>query len=304
MTPWLFWLGLLGIPGGNPATPRIWLEIATGQTPARARGIADAFQKDRHLGNRVLQVLIVDPRTGFDGQDTRVWVGPFFRRLDAFSSGLALLESRQLEVFSLRRIDGSPVSLQLPGPARKRLKLSGVQAPWPQLGVALGPQVAGFSSPSARMPPLSSAVARLGYRDEVWIQGEAESCEEEHCRRWFHAVTPSPHRLAWFPAGHVVPVGVIRSQKNPEGKLERYTVALRVGSREGQASGMAMIFLGGRRPLRWFFRRKGFTGGRMIRQENGSWGVSSAVGMIGLSTGPDWLPVESLFRSTGRRQFF
>ncbi|PKN46989.1 MAG: hypothetical protein CVU59_04345 [Deltaproteobacteria bacterium HGW-Deltaproteobacteria-17] len=306
--PALFWFGwILGATATAPVrSPQIWLEIADRQTPRQARSIADRFQPDRHLGNRTQQVLIVDPGTGGEGQDVRVWLGPFTRRVEAFSRGLALLEDPVAPVvaFSLRRFDGVAVSLQVPGTSRGQLRLARVEPPYPQLGVALYPQVGGFIHPEARLPRFLSAIVRLGYRDEVWIQGETEVCEQAQCRRWFYAVTPSPHRLAWFPAGQVVPVGNIRSQKTPDGQLERYTAVVRTGRSDTVSTGLAMSFLGSRRPLRWVFRRKGFTEGRLSRQEDGTWGVFTGSGTIPLGAGPSWLPVESLFKSAGRRQFF
>jgi hypothetical protein len=306
--PGLFWFGwILSATAPAPVrAPQIWLEIAGRQTPSQARTFADRFQPDRHLGNRTLQVLIVDPGTGGEGQDVRVWIGPFNRRVVAFSRGLALLEDPVSPVgaFSLRRFDGVAVSLQVPGPSRGQLRLARVQAPYPQLGVALYPQVSGYVHPEGRLPRFSSAIVRLGYRDEVWIQGETEVCEQDQCRRWFYAVTPAPHRLAWFPAGQVVPVGNIRSQKDLQGQLERYTAVVRTGRSGDSATRLAMSFLGSRRPLRWVFRKKGFSEGRLQRQEDGSWGVFTGSGTIPLGQGPAWLPVESLFRSAGRRQFF
>lgn len=304
----LFWFGwILCVPAPAPVRPpQIWLEIADRQTAVQARSIADRFQSDRHMGNRTRQVLIVDPGTGAEGQDVRVWIGPFTRRVEAFSRGLALLEDPVAPVtaFQLRRFDGVAVSLQVPGPSRAQLRLARVRPPYPQLGVALYPQVAGFVHPEARLPRFASAVVKLGYRDEVWIQGETEVCERTLCRRWFYAVTPAPHRMAWFPAGQVVPVGNIRSQKTPDGQLERYTAVLRTGRSSDQSLGLAMSFLGNRRPLRWVFRKKDFSEGRLMRQEDGSWGVFTGSGIISLGAGPTWLPVESLFRSAGRRQFF
>jgi len=302
---WTAWF--LCVPASAPVrTPQIWLEIADRQTAVQARSLADRFQPDRHMGNRTQQVLIVDPGTGAEGQDVRVWLGPFSRRVEAFSRGLALLEDPAAPVssFSLRRFDGVAVSLQVPGPSRGQLRLARVRSPYPQLGVALFPQVAGFVHPEARTPRFSSAVVKLGYRDEVWIQAETEVCEQASCRRWFYAVTPAPHRLAWFLAGQVVPVGNIRSQRSSEGQLERYTAVLWTGRTGSLETGLAMSFLGSRRPLRWVFRKKGFTEGRLQRQEDGSWGVFTGSGMIPLGAGPTWLPVESLFRSAGRRQFF
>jgi hypothetical protein len=314
---WLAWFGVAPLffaqpsPGAKapPPAPRavpVWLEVAERQTPAQARALADRFQVDRHLGNRTRQILIVDPGTGTEGQDVRVWFGPFSRRVDAFTHGLALLEDpvAPVSAFQLRRFDGVPVTLQVPGPSRGRLRLARTRPPYPQLGVALFPQVAGFAHPDSRLPRFASAVARLSYRDEVWIQAETEVCDRDACRRWFYAVTPAPHRLAWFAAGQVVPVDGIRSQKTPAGQLERYTAVVRTGRSGDQDTGLAMSFLGSRRPLRWVFRKKGFTTGRLQRQEDGSWGVFTGSGIIPLGSGPSWLPVESLFRSAGRRQFF
>ena len=290
----------------QPRPPQVWLEVAERRTPVQARALADRFQLDRHLGNRTRQVLIVDPGTGAEGQDVRVWLGPYSRRVEAFTQGLALLEDpvAPVNAFQLRRFDGVAVSLQVPGPSRGQLRLSRTRDPWPQLGVALFPQVAGFVHPEARLPRYSAAVVRLGYRDEVWIQDETEVCERELCRRWFYAVTPAPHRLAWFQAGQVVPVGQVRSQKSADGRLERYTAVVRTGRTGDQDTGLAMSFLGNRRPLRWVFRKKGFTTGRLQRQEDGTWGVFTGSGILPLGAAPAWLPVESLFRSAGRRQFF
>lgn len=301
----LSWLWILTAAGPSKNAPAaLWVEVAGRLPPDAARARADALQSRRAEGNRLLQVLVLDPQGEGDG--ARVWVGPFFRRVEAFSYGLSLLEDsrRLVSSFSLRRFDGVPVSLQVPAASRMQLKLDRVRSPWPQVGVVLFPLVGGHFRPQAQMPPLQSAMVRLGYRDEVWIQDEAEVCEQGQCRRWFYAVTPAPHQLAWFPAGQVVPVSAIRSQKTPDGQVERYTAVLRTGAHRGEACGLAMSFLGNRRPLRWVFCRRGFADGRLVHQEDGSWGVFSPAGMISLGKTPSWLPVESLFRATSRRQFF
>lgn len=296
------------LPAGQvkPASTVFWVEVADHLPVEMARARADNLQTRRAEGNRLLQVLVLNPQNG-EQPDARVWIGPFLRRIEAFSYGLSLLEDSRQPVFSfsLRRFDGVPVNLQVPATSRQKLKLSRVQPPWPQMGIVMFPWVGGYFSPQAKLPPLGAAVVRLGYRDEVWIQEETEVCEDGYCRRWFYAVTPAPHRLLWFPAGHVVPVSAIRSQKTSDGQVERYMTVLRTGTRPGnEACGLAMSFFGNRRPLRWVFCHRHFSEGRLVRQEDGSWGVFSSSGMIPLGKSPMWLPVESLFRSASRRQFF
>ncbi len=305
---WLFWvLACWGAPpapaGAKNAPAAFWVEAADRLPPARAREMADALQSPRAQGNRLLQVMLLDPQGG-EGEGARVWVGPFFRRVEAFAYGLALLEERRAASFSLRRFDGVPVTLQVPAASRQQLKLSRVKPPWPQVGVVLFPLVGGYYRPLAQMPPLGAAVVRLGYRDEVWIQDETEVCEQGQCRRWFYAVTPAPHRLAWFPAGHVVPVSAIRSRKTPDGQVERYLAVVRTGEHAGEGCGLAFSFLGNRRPLRWTFCRRGFSEGRLVQQEDGNWGVFFSGGTIALGKSPAWLPVESLFRAASRKTFF
>ncbi len=284
--------------------PVYWLEIARRQTPTQARKMADRFHLGRHRGNRIREVLIVDPQSG--AADVRVWLGPFSMRQDAFRTGLRLLGDPSLAVpdFSIRRMDGAAVSLQMPGALRKQLSLPDVMEPWPQIGISLMPHVTGYARPMARLPRLAHATVTLGYRDEVWIQGEQEICEDGNCRRWFHAVTPAPHRLAWFPAGQIAPVDNIRGIRSREGKLEQYTAVVQTGRTGDVHNGVAMVFLGNRRPQRWTFQRRGFYTGRLVRQENNQWAVHTPQGVIPLPRNPAWLPVDSLFSSSGRRQFF
>ncbi len=283
-----------------------WLEVASSPSLGAIKRMVSAMGKDAVRDGDVVHVLVLPPEEEEEHPEYRLLFGPFDSGSEAFGYGLSLLHRERIESFSVTDVHASARIMRIPRRKRRALVPFSVPKPYPAMGITLASRVLGYSAPASPLPPMESAVASLAYRDEFWILGERQVCTKARCRRWYYGLTPAPHKLAWVPAGFVVPVSKVRSVKNDAGELIAYTVVDWYARTQHTWHWWAAIFSPGRRPLRWQLDTPRFFYLRLVRGEE-YWKVMDARNVVHAQykrSQAQWRPVQALFSSKSRREVF
>ncbi len=284
--------------------PSIWVSLGRTASRDQAAALRARVKGGDQLGNSLHNYLIVMDEEA-ETLPVRLVVGPFTTKSTAFQFGYRHLSEGRVSSFSITGLDGAPLSLKMRRSQRKRL-LKGCTPPYPTLGIVLNPTTLGWNTPTRTIGARKTAAATLGYRDEVWLLQERSLCVKGNCHRWFQGLTPRPHRLLWFQAGHVVPLRSVRSVRDAKGKRINYTAVTHIGKRGRQILYMALRFMPRHPPYRHLFLLPRLFYLKLSRDKVGKWKAVDRRGIeqYQLSTYSQWRPVSTLFRRHRRSTFF
>ncbi|MBU1239598.1 hypothetical protein KJ865_07795, partial [Myxococcota bacterium] len=220
----------------------VWVTLGTHASKNTARDFTAAIRGSKNPGNRLHNYLTV-LREEKDGQRFRTIVGPFFSKVGAFRFGVNLLNKNgRVRSFMLTRFDGSTVSLSMSRSQRKTI-IPSLKPPFPQMGLVVYPLALGWPQALSRLGSRAAATVSQGFRDEIWLTAEKSVCSGPSCKTWYKGITPSPHQLAWFQAGQVIPLRTVRSLLDEKGKLINYTSVSPIGTDDNKLRYQAIRFL-------------------------------------------------------------